>query len=88
MFFIEAIFRYLKKDKFNEIIEEKEKNESQNPLETIAFEDTSMIEPLTDCKHLFMPVDSSGEILACSKCGEIRNKSTLKDINFFHKNLS
>lgn len=23
------------------------------------------------CNHLFVPIDSSGRILACSKCGEI-----------------
>lgn len=24
-----------------------------------------------ECKHIFLPVDSTGEILACSKCGVI-----------------
>ena len=23
------------------------------------------------CKHLFVPIDSTGKVLACSKCGEI-----------------
>ncbi len=23
------------------------------------------------CSHLFLPIDSTGRILACSKCGEI-----------------
>ena len=23
------------------------------------------------CNHLFVPIDSTGRILACSKCGEI-----------------
>ena len=23
------------------------------------------------CNHLFVPIDSTGKILACSKCGEI-----------------
>ena len=23
------------------------------------------------CEHLFVPIDSTGRILACSKCGEI-----------------
>ncbi|MBQ8475495.1 hypothetical protein IJ531_00375 [bacterium] len=23
------------------------------------------------CEHLFLPIDSTGRILACSKCGEI-----------------
>ena len=24
-----------------------------------------------ECSHLFVPIDSTGRILACSKCGEI-----------------
>ena len=27
------------------------------------------IEASEDCEHVFLPVDSTGEILACSKCG-------------------
>lgn len=23
------------------------------------------------CEHLFVPIDSTGKVLACSKCGEI-----------------
>lgn len=29
------------------------------------------IEKQEKCNHLFVPVDSTGRILACSKCGEI-----------------
>ena len=28
-------------------------------------------EPEEKCDHLFVPIDSTGRILACSKCGEI-----------------
>ena len=28
-------------------------------------------EELEKCNHIFVPVDSTGRILACSKCGEI-----------------
>ena len=28
-------------------------------------------EPIEKCEHLFVPIDSTGRILACSKCGEI-----------------
>ncbi len=85
MFFLEAIIKYLKKDKFSEILEKHDEQESQNPLENIPAED-DMSE--TACEHLFMPIDSTGVILACSKCGEIRKKEELKDVNCFHKNLS
>ena len=29
------------------------------------------IEETEVCNHLFLPIDSTGRILACSKCGEI-----------------
>ncbi|MBR3604573.1 MAG: hypothetical protein IKL52_00920 [Candidatus Gastranaerophilales bacterium] len=28
-------------------------------------------ENIEKCNHLFVPIDSTGRILACSKCGEI-----------------
>ncbi len=28
-------------------------------------------EEIEKCDHLFVPIDSTGRILACSKCGEI-----------------
>ena len=28
-------------------------------------------ENVEKCSHLFVPIDSTGRILACSKCGEI-----------------
>ena len=30
-----------------------------------------MKESEEQCKHIFVPIDSTGRILACSKCGEI-----------------
>lgn len=30
------------------------------------------------CNHVFMPVDSTGEILACRNCGAVVHKSALK----------
>lgn len=26
---------------------------------------------IDNCEHLFLPIDSSGEYLACSKCGKL-----------------
>ena len=43
----------------NEIKNKKPKN---NP---------SKKEEIEKCNHLFVPIDSTGRILACSKCGEI-----------------
>ena len=39
----------------------------------------------SDCRHVFLPVDSTGETLACSKCGLLVNKKDLKDENIFKR---
>ena len=42
------------------------------------------LEDVLTCKHNFMPIDSTGEILACSKCGYVVTKKRLnKNKNFF-----
>ena len=46
------------------------------------------IEPDEFCEHIFLPVDSSGEVLACSKCGLIVNKRDMKDTNIFKREQS
>lgn len=42
-------------------------------------DDTQVIEDedVIKCKHNFMPVDSTGNILACSKCGYLISKQKL-----------
>lgn len=35
------------------------------------------------CSHIFIPIDSTGEILACSKCGEVIKKG---EVEFKPKN--
>lgn len=32
---------------------------------------TEIKEEEEKCEHLFVPIDSTGKVLACSKCGEI-----------------
>lgn len=32
-----------------------------------------------DCEHVYMPIDSIGETLSCTKCGTLCMKSELKD---------
>ena len=29
---------------------------------------------IDNCEHVFMPIDSSGEYLACTKCGKLIKK--------------
>lgn len=83
MYFIELLVKYLKKDRVIEILDEHDKNISLNPLEQIPQSD---IEDDANCEHLFMPIDSTGETLACSKCGLVVNKKDLRYKNFFMNN--
>ena len=42
------------------------------------------LEDVVTCKHNFMPIDSTGKILACSKCGFVVTEERLKkNHNFF-----
>lgn len=69
MYFIELIVnKFLK----------KKQEETFNPLSSENEE-----EDYENCEHIFMPIDSTGEILACSKCGLVVNKKDLKKQNIF-----
>ena len=48
-----------------------------NPLDAGSKEDYE------NCEHTFMPIDSTNELLSCTKCGILVKKSELKNINFF-----
>lgn len=49
-----------------------------------AGDDVVELEDVVTCRHNFMPIDSTGRILACSKCGYlITKKNLLKKKNFF-----
>jgi len=37
------------------------------------------------CEHVFMPIDSTGEILACTKCGFLVNRDKVCKDNFFER---
>ncbi len=39
--------------------------------------DDNEIEDVVTCKHNFMPVDSTGQVFACSKCGYVISKKRL-----------
>ncbi|MBO8430555.1 hypothetical protein IAC76_04140 [Spirochaetes bacterium] len=78
MYLFELLVKYLKKDRVLEILDEHDKQNAINPLEEIPELDDSR-----NCEHIFMPVDSSGAILACSKCGLVVNKKDLRYKNFF-----
>ncbi|OLA76219.1 MAG: hypothetical protein BHW55_10500 [Candidatus Melainabacteria bacterium 35_41] len=58
----------------------KKKVEKQLEFDPLASDNIEISE---ECEHIFMPVDSTGEILACSKCGLVVNRKDLKDKNIF-----
>jgi hypothetical protein len=58
MYILECILRYLFPKKLNSEYD-------YNPLNQDSTEDDE------NCSHEFMPVDSTGETLACIKCGFI-----------------
>ncbi len=51
----------------------KSKKEETLPLIPNDDDNTELEDVLT-CKHTFMPIDSTGRILACSKCGYLVTK--------------
>lgn len=78
MYLIEILVKYFKKDKFSEVLDEYDEKNALNPLEEIPEVENDQI-----CEHIFMPIDSTGEVLACSKCGLVVHKKDLKLKNFF-----
>lgn len=51
----------------------KKLKEHKKYAEPLASDDES-----ERCNHVFMPVDSTGEILACKNCGALIKKENLK----------
>ena len=43
------------------------------------------LEDVVTCKHNFMPIDSTGNVLACSKCGYVVTKKRLNENHNFFK---
>lgn len=74
MYFIELFVNALKKRKKNI------KTENFNPLDDKFYD-----EDYETCEHVFMPIDSTGEVLACRNCGLVVNRKDLKNKNFFMK---
>ncbi len=72
MYLIELIVKW---------INPKKKYKPQRTYDPFAKDETE-----ESCEHMFLPIDSTGETLACSLCGLVVNKKDLKDINIFKKN--
>ncbi len=56
------------------------KPEEDNFVEDV---ESSEVDDSVSCKHVFMPVDSTGELLSCVNCGLLRKKDQLEVKNFF-----
>lgn len=71
MYIIEVINKLLKKHK------------ERSAAQQIKSDEVELYEK---CEHLFVPLDSTQQTLACSKCGLVVKKNTLlKKRNFFNK---
>ncbi|MCI1273549.1 MAG: hypothetical protein LKG27_03845 [Clostridiaceae bacterium] len=73
MYIFELLCRFINK--------KYERNVTYNPLDNKDSTDTD--NETTDCEHIFLPIDSTGEILSCSKCGLVVHKKDLKKKNIF-----
>lgn len=49
----------------------------------LPFADINEKEPDSDlnCSHIFLPIDSTGKYLACSKCGLVIKSDVLNDVS-------
>lgn len=45
------------------------------------------IEDYESCEHTFMPIDSTGETLSCTKCGMLAKNAELKEKSLFRHNF-
>jgi|AGTN01.3.fsa_nt_gi hypothetical protein len=68
MYFIEFIIKKLT---------QKKNKAEHNPASNNEIQDYE------GCEHIFMPIDSTNEILSCTKCGTLVKRSELKNKNFF-----
>ena len=73
MYLVELIVRWIFPNK---------KYQAKRKFDPFAQDD---IDTPVDCEHIFLPIDSSEEVFACSKCGLVVNKKDLKDKNIFKR---
>lgn len=61
----------------------RKKHEEELFFDTDGTNDGEVVNDYENCEHLFMPIDSTNETLACAKCGVVAKRSELKNKNFF-----
>lgn len=57
-------------------LKSKNKVQAQEFIEPEFLE--SELEDISTCKHVFMPIDSTKTVLACSKCGYVIKNDKMK----------
>lgn len=80
------IFEFIKKFWYKTYREPKILEEEKCIKQYDATDDSpDLIEDFETCEHVFMPIDSTGEVLACTKCGVLANKKDVCKDNFFER---
>ncbi len=59
-------------------IKQKRKQQSVPKLDEFIDGTVDEIEDALTCEHVFMPIDSTKTVLACSKCGYVIKNSKMK----------
>lgn len=72
MYILELLFKLLNKNK-------EEKTQTQE----LSFEASEYDEE--KCEHIFLPIDSTKKVLACTKCGYMIKPEKQPKKNFFMK---
>jgi len=79
MYILELLVKFLQRDKVEDLIDKYESERAIDPLnEKFDNEDESQ-----HCEHIFMPIDSTQESFACSKCGQVISREVYQKRNFF-----
>ena len=79
MYIFELLVKYFQKNKVEDLIEKYEGERAKDPLnETFNTQDDS-----ETCEHIFLPIDSTKEVFACSKCGLVIDRRAYEKRNFF-----
>ena len=77
---IVKLINKIKSKKVKNLPKQEFQESPQNDFLQNDLEDTST------CSHIFLPIDSTKQILACTKCGMIVKKEKLKSSdNFFER---
>lgn len=80
------IFEFIKKLRYKIYQEPKILKDEECIKQYDATDDSpDYIEDYESCEHVFMPIDSTGEILACTKCGILANKKDVYKENIFER---